>query len=58
MSSIRNRTVFLGLIIILLALTVLRTALHLAGAAIRIILIVGLILFAIGWATSKVGRAR
>lgn len=54
----RDRALFIGLVVILLALTVLRTALHLAGAAIRVILIVGLILFVIGWATSKIGRAR
>ena len=58
MSRTRDRALFLAVVIILLALTVLRTALHLAGAAIRVILIVAAIFFVIAWASSKVGRAR
>jgi len=58
LSRSRDRALFFAIVIILLALTVLRSALHLAGAAIRVIVIVALIFFVIAWVTSKVGRAR
>ncbi len=52
----RDRALFAAAIIILLALEVLRTALHLAGAAIRVIVFVAIVFIAIAWATSKVAR--
>ncbi len=58
MSRTRDRALFLAVVIILLALLVLRGALHLAGAAIRVILLVAIVFAVIAWATSKVGRAR
>lgn len=58
MSRTRDRALFFAIVIVLLALTVLRSALHLAGAAIRVIAIVAVIFFVIAWVSSKVGRAR
>lgn len=56
MSRIRDRALFLTFIVILLALTVLRTALHLAGAAIRVILIAAAMLIATFWISSRLRR--
>ncbi len=55
-SRARDRALFAAVVIIFLALMVLRGALHLAGAAIRVILFVAIVFIAIAWATSKVGR--
>jgi hypothetical protein len=58
LTSIRNRAILIGLVALLLALWVLKTALGMAGAAIRFVVIIGVALLAIGWITSKVGRGR
>ena len=58
MSSIRNRALLVSLVALLLALWVLKTALGMAGAAIRFVVIIGVALIAIGWITSKVGSGR
>ncbi len=57
-SAFRNRALFIGLIILLLALMVLRTALHLAGGAIRVILLIAIVLVVVSWATSVAGKGR
>ena len=58
MSALRNRALFIGLIILLLALMVLKSALHLAGGAIRIILMIAIAFVIFTWATSAVGKGR
>jgi hypothetical protein len=57
-SNLRNRALLIGLIILFLALTVLRTALHLAGGAIRVILLIAIAFAIFTWATSAAGRGR
>ena len=56
LKSIRNRAVLIGLAALLVGLWVMKSALHLAGAAIKFVLIIAAILLAIGWITSKVGK--
>ncbi len=46
------------IVVLLLAVWVLKTALHLAGGAVRVILVIVIILAAVGWASSKVGRSQ
>ncbi|HEX9161252.1 MAG TPA: hypothetical protein VF980_06055 [Thermoanaerobaculia bacterium] len=57
MGKIRERTLFIGILALLAAIWILKTALHMAGAAIRIIIIVGVIFLALAWVSSKVGSA-
>ncbi|HSP13586.1 MAG TPA: hypothetical protein VLV78_02410 [Thermoanaerobaculia bacterium] len=58
MSRTRERALFIAIVVLLVAVWVLKTALHLAGGAVRVILFVVIIFAAIVWASSKVGRAR
>ena len=57
-ASIRKRALLIGLIILLVAMEVLRAALHLAGGAIRIILLVVIAFALFSWATGALGRGR
>ncbi len=54
--SIRSRGIFFGLVALLVALWFLRMAFKLTGAALKIIVIVALIFFALAWISSKVGK--
>ncbi len=58
MSRTRERALFIAVVILLVAVWVLKTALHLAGGAFRVILFIVLALAVVAWATSKVGRAQ
>ena len=58
LKSIRNRTVFIGIVVLLIAIWVMKVALGLAGAAIRLVVIIAVVLIAIGWISTKVGRGR
>jgi hypothetical protein len=58
LKSIRNRTIFFGVVVLLIAIWVMKAALNLAGAAIKIVVIIAVVLIAIGWISTKVGRGR
>jgi hypothetical protein len=54
--SIRNRALLIGLAALLVGIWVMKSAFHLAGAAIKFVLVIAAILIAISWITSKVGK--
>ena len=58
LKSIRNRTIFIAIVVLLIAIWVMKAALNLAGAAIKLVVIIAVVLIAIGWISSKVGRGR
>ena len=58
LQSIRNRSLFIAAIALLLAVWIMKSALHLAGAALRFIVIIAAVVFAISWITTKVGQGR
>lgn len=58
LKSIRNRTIFIGIAVLLIAIWVMKAALNLAGAAIKLVVIIAVVLIAIGWISTKVGRGR
>ena len=58
LKSIRNRTIFIGIVVLLIAIWVMKAALNLAGAAIKIVVIIAVVLIAIGWISTKAGRGR
>ena len=58
LKSIRNRTIFIGIVVLLIAIWVMKAALNLAGAAIKLVVIIAVVLIAIGWISTKVGRGR
>ncbi len=58
LSRTRERALFIAVIVLLLAIWILKTALHLAGGAIRVILLIVIVLAVVAWASRKVGRGQ
>ena len=58
LKSIRNRTIFIAIVVLLIAIWVMKAAFHLAGAAIKLVVIIAVVLIAIGWISTRVGRGR
>ena len=56
MRAMRNRGLFFGLVALLIAIWILKSALKLAGAAIQVIVVIALILLVSGWVITKVGK--